>query len=490
MARQGAGGPTLLVRLAAGSGEPLHRQIDRELRQAILSGRLPPRTRLPSTRSLASELGVSRNTVLLAFDQLAAEGFLEGRVGSGTRVVEIPPGLAPRHSSLPPRRLPPPRTSRRTAALRRVPLRASFLGGRTRAFRPGTPALDEFPVGLWSRLLARRSHRSSLASLDYGDNAGHLPLREAIAGYVGLSRGVRCDADQVLIVSGSQQALDLVGRVLLEPGDSVWLEDPGYHGARGAFVAAGARLVPVRIDEDGLDIAEGLRRAPRARLAYVTPSHQFPLGVTLGLARRLALLQWARGARAWVVEDDYDSEFRYVNRPLAALQGLDDAQRVIYLGTFSKVMFPALRLGYLIVPPPLLDAFLAARIFADTQPPMLAQETLADFMERGHLERHVRRMRSLYRERQQLLIETARAELPGLLDVEPAEAGMHLMGWLPPGCDDLEASQRAARAGVDALRLSFFALERPRRGGLLLGYAGVPPDEIRDGVRRLAQALA
>jgi GntR family transcriptional regulator/MocR family aminotransferase len=303
---------------------------------------------------------------------------------------------------------------------------------------------------------------------------------------------VRCEASQVIVVTGAQQAVDLAARILLDPGDTAWVEDPGYQGARGALIAAGIRLAPVPVDAEGLDVRRGARSAPGARLVYVTPSHQYPLGVTMSLNRRLALLEWASASGAWILEDDYDSEYRYAGRPLAALQGLDTAGRVIYAGTFSKVLFPALRLGYLVVPPELVDAFIAARALADRHSPSVTQAALADFIDGGHFARHVRRTRALYAERQAALVHAARRTLGGLLEVAPAEAGMHLMGWLRAGVDDRAAARAALTRAVDVPPLSAYRARPTRpsdRGGLMLGYAAYAPREIDEACGRLALAL-
>jgi GntR family transcriptional regulator/MocR family aminotransferase len=342
---------------------------------------------------------------------------------------------------------------------------------------------------LGSRLLARRWRNPPRELLGYSPSEGYRPLREAIASYLGQARAVLCEAGQVIIVAGAQQALDLVARLILNPNDAAWIEDPGYLGTRAAFVGAGARLVPVPVDEEGLDVTAGAAHAPAARLAYVSPSHQYPLGVTMSLARRLALLEWASRSGAWVIEDDYDSEYRYAGRPLAALQGLDKDGRVIYLGTFSKVLFPSLRIGYIVVPPDLVDAFAAARGVLSRFTPSMDQAVLADFINDGHFARHIRRMRTLYAERQAVLVEAARRELDGLLEVNPHEAGIHLVGWLADGADDREASKAASEAGVDAQALSSFSIKHRSRGGLLLGYAGYDERQIRVGVRKLATAL-
>src|SRR5262245_38120039 len=328
------------------SGVPFYRQIYDGVREAILSGRLRPGARLPSTRVLAADLETSRNTVLAAFGQLLAEGYVEGRVGAGTTVARTLPETLLRArpeaagTERPGRR---PRLSRRGALL--VGTRAALGRGAIAAhpFRPGLPGLETFPFDLWTRLIARRWRRVPRQLLDYGDPAGYAPLREAIAAYLGEARAVRCEATQVIVVTGAQQAVDLAARVLLDPGETAWVEDPGYQGARGALVAAGIRLASVPVDVEGLAVRRGARSAPGARLVYVTPSHQYPLGVTMSLQRRLALLEWASASGAWILEDDYDSEYRYAGRPLAALQGLDTAGRVIYAGTFSKVLLPAPR---------------------------------------------------------------------------------------------------------------------------------------------------
>lgn len=361
---------------------------------------------------------------------------------------------------------------------------------RDGAFRPGIPALDAFPRDLWARLAARLYRQSRFDLFSYGDPAGHPPLRRAIAEYLRAARGVNCRWEQVIVTSGSQQALDLAARVLLDRGDTAWVEDPGYFGARGAWMAAGIRCVPVPVDAEGLSVAQGELSAPQARMAYVSPSHQYPLGVTMSLARRMALLAWARRCSAWIAEDDYDSEFRYAGRPLAALQGLDTGGRVIYIGTFSKVLFPALRLGYMVVPAGAVDAFAAARALADRHPPGPSQALVAEFLAEGHFARHIRRMRTLYAERQAALVSAARRECAGLLEVAPADAGMHLVAWLPKGSIDREVSRRAAAAGVSAPPLSaYYHHADAARPGLLLGYSSVNRRKIQEAARRLGAAM-
>jgi GntR family transcriptional regulator / MocR family aminotransferase len=475
------------------SALPLYRQLYNTLREAILAGQLKAGARLPATRALANALTISRNTVMNAYAQLLAEGYVEGEVGSGTYVARTLPDELLQARTEPTKGDQSPRggwtLSRRGTRLASNRIPVSRFAAEFIAFRPGLPALDAFPYELWARLVARRWRRPQRSLLGYGDPAGYRPLRDAIAAYLGEARAVRCQAEQVIVVAGSQQALDLTARMLLDEGDAAWIEDPGYLGARGALLGAGAQLIPVPVDDEGLDVTSGASVSQQARLIYVTPSHQYPYGVTMSLRRRLALLEWASQTGAWVLEDDYDSEYRYAGRPLAALQGLDGEGRVIYLGTFSKVLFPALRLGYMVVPPDLVDAFAAARALVDCHSPALDQAALADFISAGHFARHIRRMRALYAERQALLVDAARHTLAGLLEVQSAEAGMHLVGWLPEGVDDVEASRRAAAFGVGTPPLSMYSLRPLRRGGLLLGFTAVGDKEIRHGVQRLAEAL-
>jgi GntR family transcriptional regulator / MocR family aminotransferase len=476
--------------------DPLYQQLYTSMQRAILSGELKRGMKLPSTRALADELSVSRNTILNAYRQLMAEGYLESVEGSGTFVTRVLPEFL---LTTPKRKYP---TTTRSTKLRQPlisehakrQLAASHMteslprssNGLPRPFASGTPALDAFPYGLWSRLVIRQARRMPDSAFAYQDAAGYRPLREAIATHVTVSRRVHCTPEQIVIVSGAQGALDLASRILLNAGDAVWMEDPGYPGARGAFLGVNARIIPVPIDNDGLVVEAGIVKAPKARLVYLTPSHQFPLGVTLSLARRLALLNWAKRANAYILEDDYDSEYRYVGRPLAALQGLDDAERVIYIGTFSKVLFPALRIGYLILPTPLVDAFLSVRSLIDVHTPMLEQAVLTDFILEGHFTRHLRRMRTLYTERRAALIEAA-SGLP--LDIYSPEAGIHCIGWLPDGMDDLALVRKAADYDLDLTPVSSFSIEPLARKGLLLGYGGYSIQKIKDGIRRLAKAM-
>jgi len=492
--RRAPDGIPVLIALDPRASDPLARQVYRALRDGILAGRLVGGLRLPSTRALAGDLGVSRTTVVAAFDQLVAEGYVESRAGRGTRVSHTLPDhllhARARQPVRPTASSPANAPSARGAVLVEHARRKSAVSEATIAFSPGVPALDLFPWATWGRLVAARGRGMGPAVAGYADSLGYRPLRQAVARYVAVARGVTCTADQVVIVGGSQQGLDLVARVTTDPGDQAWIEDPGYHGALGALVAAGLRVTGVPVDPGGVSVAAGRVAAPAARLMYVTPSHQFPLGVTMSLSRRIELLSAATEMRAWIVEDDYDSEFRYVSRPLTALQGLDRDGRVVYVGTFSKVMFPALRVGFVIAPPSLLPAIAAARQVAGTQQATLEQMVLADFIGEGHFERHVRRMRAVYSERQRDLIDAVRAECVDLVDTAPAGSGMHLVGWLPPEADDADVSRRAASRGVDAIPLSAFAVGRGAgRPGVLLGYAHVDRAAMFAAARHLAAAI-
>jgi GntR family transcriptional regulator / MocR family aminotransferase len=365
-----------------------------------------------------------------------------------------------------------------------------------RAFRIGTPALDCFPIHLWTRLASRRWKSVTLAQLDYGDNAGLPALREAIADHVGRARGTSCTADQVVIVSGAQHGLEWICRLLIDPGDTAWMEEPGYPGARGALVAAGARVRPIPVDAHGLNVESAARRGRDARLAYVTPSHQFPLGVTMSLPRRLALLAWARSARAWVIEDDYDSEFRYRTHPVPCLHGLDTDGRVIYVGSFSKTLFPAMRLGFLIVPRDLREVIGHARRANDIHSAVPDQAVLADFMAGGHFERHLRRMRTEYRARLDALTEAATRHCDGLLRLRPVTTGLHAVADLGVDAngvdaDDAAVFREAMARGVEVMPLSNFCFDRrsPPVRGLMLGFAAVRPELFDAGMERLAAAI-
>jgi GntR family transcriptional regulator/MocR family aminotransferase len=467
---------------------PLHAQLAQALRAGILAGRTPPGTRLPATRTLAAELGIGRNTVADAYDQLIAEGYLEARVGSGTRVAPIAPDmlLTTAAENQAEADAPPPPLSFRgrslAGALRPVPPPPGRFGY---AFQPGLPAFDAFPLASWTRISARCAKNVRSVG-DYSEPDGLHDLREAIVAHVKLARGVVCEPDQVIVTAGTQAGLDLAARMLIDPQDPVWIEDPGYGGARGAFIGAGAKLVPVPVDEEGMDVRAARRMGARPRAIYVTPSHQFPLGMTMSLARRLELLELADEADAWIIEDDYDSEYRYHGRPLSSLQGLDGGRRVLYVGTFSKTFFPSLRLGYLVVPRGHSDAFRKAIRNTGHSAPGLPQLALKEFMEAGHYEAHTRRMRKLYDTRRQMLVDTLHDVAASTLEPQVREAGMQMPAFLKH-CRDSEAmATDLARLGIAAAPLGRFTLDdRNWRPGLMLGFAAVEERFIGPAVEAL-----
>jgi GntR family transcriptional regulator/MocR family aminotransferase len=474
------------------SSVPLYRQLYDGFRTAILERRLRAGQRIPSTRALALELRISRLPLLNAYEQLVAEGYLVSRTGSGTFVASVPAKAPPAN-----------RAAARTKPVRgRRPVSRDtdfLLAGGTEpwlggwgAFRVSEPAVDRFPHETWSRLVGRhaRMQRTRPGNLRYGDAMGHAAFREAVASYLRTARAVRCEADQVMAVSGSQQALQLIARVLVDPGSAVWVEEPCYAGARAVLRLRGARLVPVPVDDEGLVVSAGIAHCAKASAAYVTPSHQYPLGMVMSVSRRLQLLDWARRSGAWIVEDDYDSEYRYGSPPIASLQGLDSDSRVLYVGTFSKVLFPSLRLGYVVVPRDLVGRFAAVRDATDIFPATLPQAVLADFIREGHFARHLRRMRALYAERRAALVSGLREELGGALEPVGDEAGMHLVARLASGIDDRPAAARAARGDVWAMPLSSCYLGRAERKGFVLGFGGTSRAEISRGVRGLRDALA
>jgi GntR family transcriptional regulator/MocR family aminotransferase len=480
---------SLLIHLDHGVRGRLQEQIVAGIRRAISAGVMRPNARVPSSRALAADLGVSRTTTQLALDQLRAEGYLVTRHGAGTFVSADLPDDAPPPASEPSRIDHPP-LSRRGTALVSGRLAARRIAGPPRAFRLGAPALDRFPVRLWSQLAARRVMSITSSQLDYGGAIGMPALREAIAEHVRASRGARCDADQIYVVGGAQRGLDFACRLLLDPGDRALVEEPGFPGAWTALHGAGAAIAPVQVDQEGIDVAACARQRGRVRLVYVTPSHQFPLGVPMSLARRLALLDWAAEAGAWVVEDDYDSEFRYGAEPTPCLQGLDGGGRVVYVGSFSKSIFPALRLGFLIVPADLRDRMRAARWSGgDPQPPFLEQGILADFIGGGHFARHLRRMRSLYRERRDALAEAAERYCAGALSLRVPRTGLHAVADLI-GADAGRVFDEAVARGVEVMPLSHYMFGRQRApDALLLGFGAVGVEAIDRSMFALAGAI-
>ena len=463
---------------------PLYQQIYDSFRMRVLRGELRAGQLVPSTRELARELRVSRLPVLDAYAQLHAEGYFESKVGAGTFIAaSLPDGVAPKPSTGRGERP----LSKRAAALPPYerPSWAASLG----PFQIGQPDLHSFPIEIWSKLVARYSRRMRVKALQYGDPMGLPELREAVAHYLRTSRAVRCEAQQIMIVSGSQQALDLSARMLLDAGAPAWVEEPGYWLVHHVLRAAGCRAVPVPVDAEGLDVAAGIRLRRNARAVFVAPSHQYPFGVTMSATRRLQLLEWARRAGAWGVEDDSDSEYRYDSNPIASLQGLDEDARVIYIGTFSKVMFPSLRLGYVVMPPDLVPRFAAMRQTMDLCPAHIMQAVMADFIREGHFARHVRRMRPIYAERRRVLVAELERELGHCATVTGDEAGMHLTILLSGKRNDRAIAAKANQQGLYVSALSDLYAGATRRQGLVLGFGNARTSQIPEAVRLLAKIV-
>ena len=481
-----------LVTVDRALSKPLYRQLYEGYRDAIVARLLRGGQRLPSTRTLAVELGISRIPVLNAFEQLLAEGYFESRVGAGTFVA----GSLPDDLSAPSRpessRKAPERNARRARSSRVAQIEREGPGPWLRnlgLFSVSQTPIDHFPLKIWSRLVARRSRDLDPKFLHYGPAMGYLPFRETVAEYLRTSRAVRCEADQIMVVNGSQHALELTAMALLDSDRPVWIENPGYFGAKKALRMAGVRLAPVPVDDEGLDVEAGIRRYPRAQAAYVTPSHQFPLGVTMSASRRLQLLDWAQESGSWIIEDDYDSEYRFGCQPITSLQGLDRDRRVIYIGTLTKILFPALRLGYIVIPPDLIDAFTTVRRAMDFSSPTFHQGVLTDFIREGHLGRHARRMRQLCEGRQSALVRAIHAEFGDGLRVLGDRAGMFLAAAFTDGRKDVPIAERAAREALWVTPLSECYIGRAQRQGLVLGYAGFREEEIRAGVGRLRNVV-
>jgi len=455
--------------------EPLQSQIARQIRALVLDGRLKPQARLPSTRALAEELGVARATIVEAYEQLQGEGYLETRSGSGTRIAaELPESLlaaAARKPSAP--------AAHRTA--RREP---------ARPFRSGLVDWENFPHDDWGRLLGRFWRNPPVTLLEHNDRFGWLPLREAIARHLYEWRGISCAAEQVIVTAGGLDAFDLIGRAILGAGDQVWIEEPGYPTARRVFAMGGVTVVPVPVDDEGLVVARGRDKAAGARAAFVTPARQYPTGVTMPLARRLELLDWAHEASAIVIEDDYDSEYRYVGRPLPALMSLDQRARVIYSGSFSKVFSPIIRLGYIVVPRPQLERFRSERLSHGAPPSLMAQPALAEFMASGAFAIHIRRMRRIYAGRRQTLIDALGPANRRLFTIDASPAGLMLLLRLPAGASDEALVARLAGHGIEAQSLSSHYAGRKREQGLLLSFAGFTAEELKKAAARLIEVLS
>ncbi|MEO6208840.1 MAG: PLP-dependent aminotransferase family protein [Gemmatimonadaceae bacterium] len=477
-------------------GEAMHRQLYSTFRSAILDGVFAPGTRLPSTRALSQDLGVSRTTVLQAFERLVSEGYATARSGAGTRVATTLNTTTQRRSTIRVERSEPsapdrpPRLSRAMHAILDE-FKKPHPPARMVPFSLGLPAIDDFPVELWSRLIGRLWRTRARDMLGFADLRGYPPFREAVAQYVMAARGVRCTAEQIVVVNGTLHGVSLMAQVLLDPGDAVWVEEPGWRPVRAALRATEAQLVRVPVDEHGLDVREAERRAPHARLVFVTPSYQAPLGVALTLERRLALLDWAAREDAWILEDDYNGEYRYDTDPIPAVHSLDREGRVIYIGSFSKSLAPGLRVGYLVLPPSLVEPVMRARLASDMNTPVAGQAVLAEFIAGGHFARHIRRTRDLYRERQKDLLELVPEILGDLLEVRPAPAGMRLVGLLPRGVDSRAIGWAAAEQGLSVTPLSPSAPASMTDGreGLLLGYGAFDRETTAAALRVLGDVI-
>jgi GntR family transcriptional regulator/MocR family aminotransferase len=487
MVKKSGGALLLSLKIDHAAEKPLSTQLLVGLREIILSGGLPAGVRLPATRTIARDLGVSRTTVVEAFERLVAEGLIVSRTGSGSFVSQALRGLGPSPSR------PTKRPKSRPRLARAIDRGSSAFFERLphipRAFTTALPAFDAFPMALWSRQVAKHWRARRDVVLGYGSAQGSPALRRAIAAHLRANRGISCEPEQIFITNGAQHGFQLISSILLDPSDKVWFENPGAIGARNCFAAAGASLAPVPVDADGLDVDEGLRQAPRFRLAFVTPSHQQPLGSTMSLARRFALLAAAEKADAWIIEDDYDGEFCYRGHPPPTLKSIDTSGRVIYVGTFSKTLFPALRLGFFLAPPPLVETF--ERFMEAFFPgvPSNPQNVVADFMDEGHFSTHIRRMRRLYAERQQALQEAAATRLAGLIDVVPTDTGLHTIGRLVRDVTETAVAEAAWERNITVSPLSRYCLAPIAQRAIVLGFSGVRPDEIKAGAEVLGTVM-
>lgn len=491
MTKRSGGNLLLSLTLDVASDKPLGMQLHTALREMILSGALRAGERLPATRTMASDLGISRTTIVEVFERLCEEGLLDTRVGAGTFVTRE--ALVNRPSA-PPAQSDTPESSPGKPELSWVIRRAESslvdrLPHNPRPFTTAMPALDAFPIVQWNRQISKLWRSQPDLMMTYSDARGLPALRQAITYHLRANRGISCDPEQLFIVNGAQDAFQLLSRMLLETNDKVWFENPGAIGARNCFTASGAELVPVPVDEEGMQVEVGLRDAPAFKLAFVTPSHQQPIGSTMSLHRRLALLRAAERAGAWVVEDDYDGEFHYSGRPLPTLKSIDREDRVIYVGTFSKTLFPGLRLGYFLPPSTLAAAFEKVLRTFVSGVPSLSQAAVAAFMDEGHFAAHLRRMRKLYAARHNVLQDAAKAHLRGLLEIVPANAGLHTVGYLSPDVSENAIVERAWQEGITVVPISRFCIEPIDKKGLVLGFSGARPAELQDAVKVLANVI-
>ncbi|MFG6083146.1 PLP-dependent aminotransferase family protein [Paracoccus litorisediminis] len=491
MARRPSGAILTWISLDRGSHVSLAQQLKEQLRNAIVSGVLPGGAKLPSSRMLAAEFSISRPTAVLALEGLEAEGFLEMRHGAGTFVA----GSVPQH-------LPRAMAREDAAAGAGAHPQLSEMGARlqdltidiearqARPFLPNTPAYDRFPFALWQKCVNRQTRLGYRSNLGYAEPQGYAPLRKAIANYLALHRSDACHHDQIVITPGAHAGFMLAAMLLTNPGDGILVEDPGPYIARNMFASLGRRIVTAPVDGDGMAFEEILAKDPGIRMVFVMPSRQHPTGTTLALERRLKLLDWAEAHGGWIIEDDYDSEFRYTGRPLPSMHSADRFGRVIYVGTFSKALFPALRVGYLVLPPVLIDMFRNAMALMFRCAPLPSQMTLTEFISEGHFATHLRQMRELYGERRDRFLTVARQVGAGLFHVERPDSGMNALLWLPDGLDDRMIAERAKDAGVHGYALSDYWMRPSARPGLILGFSGVTPQQLEPGLEALARIVA
>jgi len=468
---------------------PIYRQLEASLRRLILQGSLVPGQKLPSTRDLSQELDVSRITVKSVYEQLIAEGYAQARTGAGTFVAqglefEASPGIRRSRHKV---KVPDIEISDRARAI--MSSQASVRYGETEPFRPGVPALDLFPIKSWNKYLLEAMACDRRHHLSYGQLNGSSDLRNSIARHLNDARGMQVDPTQIIITSGAQQAFVMIAFVLLNKGDVVWYENPGHIAGRDVMQIMGANIAAVPVDSEGLDIQFAIDRHPKPSIIFTTPSHQQPLGMTMSLVRRLTLLNYAQQNDAWIIEDDYDSEFRYRGRPLPALSALDSERRVFYVGTFSKSMFAAMRTGYIVVPPGLVDSFAKAGNLLGHGSSAVVEQALSRFMDDGRFVEHIRKMRRVYRERRDLLFECLTKDCQDYLDPQPTDAGMHIVAWLKNGLDDQVAHKALLDAGIESLPLSVYCTRPIDRSGIVLGFCNVHERRIPDLVKRVSKRL-
>ncbi len=483
--------PLVALKINYSSDVPLYKQLYDSFRRAIIEGKFYTGQKLPGTRSLAAELKVSRYTVATAFQQLFTEGYIIGKPGAGTYVNEIPDKLLPAKENGSAEKSTKKIFSKISSQLESMNYyRNAIVPKKIIPFQTSAPSLDDFPIKTWLKIINQTSQIYSSLHLRYSDAAGYEPLREEIAKYLRTYRAVNCKTDQVIIVNGSQQGLDLIVRSLVDREDSVVIEDPGYFGIKFALKFSKAKVCPAPLDSDGIDIKYISKKYPHPKLIYTTPSHQYPTGAVMSTSRRDELLKFADKNNCWIIEDDYDSEFRYAGSPLQSLQGMDRNNSVIYLGTFSKVLFPGLRLGYLVVTDPkLYEILVTAKLMTDIQNPVFEQIIAYQFLKDGYFTKHIRRMRVLYKKRQDILINEIKKELNQFINIEESPAGMHVIGWLPKHFDDKIIAEEAKKNNITLVALSRSSLKFFKGPAIMMGYTSFKKNEIVDGVKRLKKVL-